>query len=163
VEPEVSVIDFSIGTTLVVGGRVVPGVNTRRASTTVELKQGQTLAIAGLLQLNLDADTNRIPGVGDLPIIGTLFGNTSSERTEKELLVLVTPYLIAPVDEQDVAPLPGHEVHDPTDLELYLMGRIEGRTGTEFRATTAWDRTHPVADKRLFESRYSCGPVGYSK
>ncbi|MEE8451758.1 MAG: pilus assembly protein N-terminal domain-containing protein, partial [Thermoguttaceae bacterium] len=103
---EVSSIDESLGTTLVVGGEPIPGLNTRTASTTVELKQGQTLTIAGLLQVEIEAQTNRIPGLGDLPYIGPMFSNTSHERVEKELLVMVTPYLVEPMEHDEVPCLP---------------------------------------------------------
>src|SRR5262249_42865674 len=69
VHPQVSSIDFTLGTTLVPGGSPVPGLNSREAKTTVELRQGETLAIAGLLQLTLDGQTSRIPLLGDLPIL----------------------------------------------------------------------------------------------
>ena len=81
---EVSNVDFTIAVTLVAGGSPVPGLDTRNAQTTVELREGQTLAIAGLLQLTLSGQTNRIPGLGDLPIIGPFFSNTNDARTEKE-------------------------------------------------------------------------------
>src|SRR5271157_5679093 len=80
VAPEVSNIDPTIAATLVAGGSAVPGLNTRKAQTTVELEQGETLAIAGLLQLQLNGTTDRIPGIGDLPIIEPFFSNTSSTR-----------------------------------------------------------------------------------
>ncbi len=107
VDPEVSSIDNTIATTLVAGGSPVPGIATRKAHTTVELKDGQTLMIAGLMQLTLEGQTNRIPGLGDLPIIGPFFGNTSSKRTEKELVVMVTPYLVEPMNCDQVPPYPG--------------------------------------------------------
>lgn len=75
VSPEVSSIDSSLGTTLVAGGDPVPGLSTRRVDTTVELEQGSTLALAGLLQVELDARTERILGLGDLPYLG-LFSAT---------------------------------------------------------------------------------------
>jgi pilus assembly protein CpaC len=139
VDPEVSSIDFAIGTVIVPGGSPVPGLNTRRAHTTVEMRQGQTLAIAGLLQLTLDGQTSRIPGLGDLPILGPFFSNTTSNRIEKELIVLVTPYLIEPNNPDQVPPSPGDEVNGPNDLEFYLLNRIEGRTGVDARATTNYD------------------------
>ena len=114
VAPEVSNIDFTIAVTLVAGGSPVPGLNTRKAQTTVELREGQTLAIAGLLQLTLNGKTDRIPGLGDLPIIGPFFSNTTSERIEKELVVLVTPYLVEPMNHDQVPPTPGDEVKGPT-------------------------------------------------
>ncbi len=163
VTPEVSTIDFSLGTTLVVGGDPVPGLNTRRATTTVELVEGQTLAIAGLMQIEIDARTGRIPGLGDLPYIGPLFSNTSHRRVEKELLVMVTPCLIQPMNPCEVPCLPGDEVKDPNDLEFYLMNRIEGRTGRDFRSTTRWD--NPCCFVELMKLEQGCvsGPVGFSQ
>jgi pilus assembly protein CpaC len=139
VQPEVSSIDEALGT--VIQNTVVPGISTRRANTTVELRQGQTLAIAGLLQVELEGSTSRIPGLGDVPIIGTMFSNNSHRRVEKELLVLVTPCLVAPMNGNQVPPLPGASVEDPTDLEFYLLGRMEGRTGRNHRSTTGGTRT----------------------
>ncbi len=145
VDPEVSQPDFTVATTLVAGGSPIPGLNKRSAHTTVELRQGQTLAIAGLMQLTLDGTTRRIPGLGDLPILGPFFSNTTGSRTEKELVVLVTPYLVEPMNADQVPPSPGDEVKEPNDLEFYLLNRIEGRTGVDFRSTTNYDdATHMV-------------------
>ena len=163
VDPVVSSIDFSIGTTLVAGGSPVPGLNTRQAHTTVELHPGETLAIAGLLQLTLDGTTNRIPGLGDLPILGPFFSNTTNERIEKELVVLVTPYLVAPMNSDQVPPGPGDEVGGPNDLEFYLLNRVEGRTGRDHRATT--DGADPLRIGRhlRLERKYVRGPAGFSE
>ena len=163
VAPEVSQIDFTIAVTLVAGGSPVPGLNTRKALTTVELEQGQTLAIAGLLQLQLDGTTQRIPGLGDLPIIGPFFSNTTSERIEKELVVLVTPYLIEPMNHDQVPPTPGDEVKEPNDLELFFLNRLESRTGRDFRATTKWDDVFHLRDLLHLERKYVQGPVGFSE
>ncbi len=160
---EVSTIDFALGTTLVVGGDPVPGVDVRRATTTVEMKQGQTLAMAGLLQVTLDAQTSRIPGLGDLPYLGPLFSNTSHKRVEKELLVLVTPQLIKPMDAGQSLPLPGEEITDPNDLEFYLLNRIAGRTCREHRSTTNWDDPLGLVRRLKLESSCVCGPVGFSE
>jgi pilus assembly protein CpaC len=162
VAPEVSQIDFSIATTLVAGGSPVPGLNTRKAQTTVELREGQTLAIAGLMQLSLDGTTTRIPGLGDLPILGPFFSNTSSNRVEKELVVLVTPYLVEPLEPAQVSPSPGDEVKGPNDLELFFLNRIEGRTGKDFRATTRWDDPLHFERHSKLERRYMSGPSGFS-
>jgi pilus assembly protein CpaC len=161
VAPEVSSIDFSLGTT--VNNTTVPGVNTRRAETTVEMQQGQTLALAGLLQVDLDATTNRIPGLGDLPYLGPFFSNTTHERVEKELVVLVTPYFVAPVAADQCIPLPGECVEDPNDHEFYLLNRIEGRTGRGFRSTTAWDDPWGFQDRLELEQHNIQGPVGFSQ
>jgi pilus assembly protein CpaC len=162
VDPEVSTIDFSIGTTLVAGGSVVPGLNTRKAHTVVEMRQGQTLAIAGLLQLSLDGNTSRIPGLGDLPFIGPFFSNTTSDRVEKELVVLVTPYLVEPMNPDQVPPGPGDEVKQPNDLEFYLLNRIQSRTGRDFRATTEYDdATHLLRCFLKWHKDNVRGPHGY--
>jgi len=157
VTPEVSTIDFALGTTLVTGGTPVPGLNTRRTSTTVELAQGQTLAIAGLLQIEMQAQTDRIPGLGDLPYIGPFFSNTSHKKLEKELLVMVTPYLVKPMKANEVPCLPGANVTSPTDCEFYFKNRIEGRSG----GNSTWDTAYPLKVQHL-ERTYVRGPVGFS-
>jgi pilus assembly protein CpaC len=162
VDPEVSSVDFSLGTTLVAGGSPVPGLNTRKAHTTVELRQGQTLMIAGLLQLSMDGSTQRIPFFGDLPIIGPFFSNTTSGRVEKELVVLVTPYLVEPMNAEQVPCSPGDEVKGPNDLEFYFMNRIEGRTGRDFRATTEYDDPLHLVHHIRLEKKYVSGPCGFS-
>src|SRR5579883_224154 len=139
VNPSVSTVDPTLGTTLVPGGSPVPGLNVRQANTVVEMQQGQTLAIAGLLPLTLNGQTSRIPLFGDLPILGPFFQNTTGQRVEKELLVLVTPYLVSPMRPGQVPPTPGDEVNEPNDLEFYLLHRIEGRTGRDWRSTVSYD------------------------
>jgi pilus assembly protein CpaC len=157
VAPEASSIDQALGTR--VAGTDVPGIITRKADTTVELHQGETLAIAGLLQVTMDGTTRRIPLLGDLPYIGPLFSNTSHSRAEKELLVMVTPYLVKGMSPEQVGPEPGAEVKDPTDWEFYLMNRIEGRTGRDFRSTIHRD---DPGNQAQVERKYISGPVGYS-
>lgn len=162
VRPEVSTIDESLGTTLVVGGSPVPGINTRRVQTTVEIREGETLALAGLLQVEIDGDTARIPGLGDLPYIGPMFSNTSHMRQERELLVLVTPYLVSPLPPHQAPPLPGDEVLDPTDMEFYFLNRIAGRKGIRHRSTLGWDDPLHVDYLFRLERANVCGPNGFS-
>jgi pilus assembly protein CpaC len=160
VDPEVSTVDTTLSTTLVPGGSPVPGLDTRKAHTVVEMQQGQTLAIAGLMQLTLNAQTTRIPFFGDLPILGPFFQNSTSQRTEKELLVLVTPYLISPMKAGQVPPTPGDEVNEPNDLEFYLLHRIQGRTGRDWRSTT--DYTGRILSHCLkMEMDHVQGPHGF--
>ncbi|MDB5350330.1 MAG: pulD [Planctomycetota bacterium] len=163
VDPEVSSVDFSIATTLVPGGSPVPGLNVRKSHTTVELKQGETLAIAGLMQLDLDGSTQKIPGLGDLPYIGAFFSNTTSNRIEKELIVLVTPYIIEPMAPGQVPPVPGDEVKQPNDLEFFFLNRIEGRTGIDGRSTTSYDDPLHLVRHSIVERKYLIGPSGFSK
>ncbi len=162
VAPEVSTIDQSIG--VINQGISIPGVNTRRANTTVELHQGQTLALAGLIQAELEAATDQLPGLGGLPYIGPFFSNTSHERVEKELIILVTPYLVDPMDCQQVGELPGSDVRDPDDHEFYLLNRIESRhPGVNYRATNGWDDPLNIRQLKLQSSGQFYGPYGYSK
>jgi pilus assembly protein CpaC len=162
VDPEVSTIDFALGTVLVPGGTPVPGLDTRKAHTVVELRQGQTLAIAGLMQLTLDGQTSRIPGLGDLPFIGPFFSNTTNTRTEKELVVLVTPVLVEAMNHDQVPPGPGDEVNEPNDLEFYLLNRIEGRTGKDGRSTTHYDDAlHVLRCFMKLENEHVHGPHGF--
>lgn len=163
VAPEVSSIDRTLGTTLVLGGEPIPGLNTRKAFTTVELRESQTLALAGLLQQTMDGQTARIPFIGDIPYIGVLFSNNSSRQIETEMLVLVTPYLVEPMEADEVPALPGDEVYDPNDCEFFLMGRIEGRTGQEFRATTRWDDRFCPDKRRAIECKHVQGIYGFSE
>ena len=163
VRPEVSTIDQSLGTTLVVGGQPIPGVNTRRVHTTVEMKEGETLALAGLLQVTLDGKTDRIPGLGDLPYLGPMFSNTTHKRVERELLVLVTPYLVKPLQTDQIVPLPGEEVQDPDDSEFYFLNRIEGRKGIEHRSTLTWDDPLNVGGLLRLERANVCGPAGFTQ
>ena len=163
VASEVSSIDRNLGTVIVPGGTPVPGLNTRKSQTTVELRDGQTLAISGLMQVTLDGSTRRIPGLGDLPMLGPFFSNNTGERIEKELVILVTPHLVEPMNADQVGPRPGDEINEPNDLEFYLLGRIESRVGRDFRSTTNWDDPLDLNRKMKLEQRYCEGETGFSQ
>jgi pilus assembly protein CpaC len=164
VAPEVSTIDPTL-TVTAAGGGTAFGLNVRRANTTVELRQGQTLAIGGLLQAELRADTSRLPGMGDLPYIGPFFSNNSHERVEKELVILVTPHFVEPMEPDQVGPLPGCEIRDPDDKEFYALNRIESRHPTNnYRATNGWDDPLGHREKKNDPSRKGLfGVFGFSK
>ncbi len=162
VAPEVSTIDNAIGVTTN-NGTSVPGINTRRVKTAVELRQGQTLAVAGLLQVTMDGETARIPGLGDIPYLGSLFSNTTHQRVEKELLVLVTPYFVDAMEEHQVPQLPGADIQDPTDHELYGLGRIEGLDKCNYRATTGWNDPLRLSKRIQYEAQNVYGPYGFSR
>lgn len=161
VSPEVSTIDRANQISIVAGGDPIPGLNSRKLTTTVEMRHGQTLAMAGLLQVTLEATTIRIPGLGDTPVIGALFSNNTGVRQEKELVILVTPYLVEPRSADECLPLPGDEVNEPNDLEFYLLQRIESRVGRDFRSTTKWDNPQRWVERLKLEQRYVAGPHGY--
>ena len=119
VEPEVSSIDPSASITI--NGLVVPGLQTRRASTTIELRDGESFAIAGLLRRDFSTTIRQLPILGSLPIIGALFRSSSFQKGETELLIVVTPRLVAPLRPEQVV-LPTDRVKDPKALDTLLLG-----------------------------------------
>lgn len=124
VAPEVSELDFASGTTL--DGERIPTFVTRSTETTVELGNGQTIAIAGLLNEQVSGVASRIPGLGDMPVLGPLFRSVNFRRQLTELVILVTPEIVAPLDAHQTVKLPQEGRNDPTDYELYAMGLLEG-------------------------------------
>jgi Flp pilus assembly secretin CpaC len=104
----------------------VPGVQTRRASTTVELGSGQSFAIAGLLQRTSEQDIRKMPWLGDVPILGALFKSDAYNRTETELVIVITPFFVEPVSSQLRTPLSGRV--PPTDVDRLVMGRFNHPT-----------------------------------
>jgi pilus assembly protein CpaC len=126
VAPEFSKIDEDLQNS----SSGVPGLQTRAVTTTVEMREGQTLAIAGLLEDSMNG-TN----AGDLPFVAKIFGKREMNRSETELLILVTPELVHPMEPEAVPPLPGFDVTEPTNCEFFLKGRLEGRPTHEYRST----------------------------
>ena len=122
VEPEVSQIDNS--TAITVAGVSVPGLSTRRAETTVELGSGQTFAIGGLIQNNMTQNLNKFPWLGDIPVLGQLFRSEAFQRNESELVILVTPYLVKPINGPMATPNDG--LQTPTDADMILNGQLNG-------------------------------------
>ncbi|MCF7962327.1 MAG: pilus assembly protein N-terminal domain-containing protein [Pirellula sp.] len=163
VSPEVSTIDESIGTSLVPGGSPTPGINTRKVNTTVEMREGETLALAGLLEVALDAQTTRIPGLGDLPYLGPFFSNTTHQRVERELLILVTPFFISATDRCEELRLPGQDLQEPNDLEFYFLNRIEGKTGRSFHSVQSWEDPWNCVERLKLERQCIHGPIGFSR
>ena len=155
----------------------IPGLNTRAVQTTVDLREGQWLAIAGLIKDRQTGDSDQLPFFGDIPILRAFLRNRKVSRTETELIVLVSPELVHPMDAQDVPLfLPGMEVTEPNDCELYAGGRIEGRDGCYYRSTVMpkardemidqykaqWHRKmHPRYQQ--CEKYYIHGPNGFTR
>ncbi|GJB81704.1 MAG: hypothetical protein PBV00_17445 [Pseudomonas asiatica] len=105
--------------------QVIPSLTKRSAESTVELGNGQTIAIAGLISENTRDFVSRFPGLGDLPILGHLFRSQSFINGETELVILVTPHLAKPVDAKAVR-LPTEKFVEPSDLDFYLLGKTKG-------------------------------------
>jgi len=124
VAPEVSELDFS--TAVQFSGFVIPGITTRNASTTVELADGQSFAIAGLLRDTVKEQIRKFPLLGDIPILGALFRSQSFLKNETELIIIVTPHLVKPLNMAKQT-LPTDFHIEPNDAEFYLEGRLEGR------------------------------------
>jgi pilus assembly protein CpaC len=124
VAPEVSELDFTTAVTL--AGFVVPGLTTRKTSTVVELKDGQSFAIAGLLKNVIREKINKFPILGDIPILGALFRSSSYQKNETELVVIVTPHLVKPFNAGEL-PLPTDSFVEPDDYEFFMLGLLEGR------------------------------------
>jgi pilus assembly protein CpaC len=122
-----------------VAGTNVPGLNDRSFQTTVELREGQTLAVAGLIQNTYGADAARVPFFGDLPFAGRLFAFDRNSTEEQELVVLVTPVLVHPLDCEETPALPGSDVFEPGDVEFYLLGRLESRRTEDYRTPVRTD------------------------
>ena len=120
VAPEVSALDFANGVTL--GGFRIPALTTRRAATDVELRDGQSFAIAGLLDNVSQEDRANIPYLSKIPIIGTLFKSKAERANQTELMVLITPRLVRPLDPDEVPPL-------PTRFKPFLPGGPGGEVG----------------------------------
>lgn len=124
VNPEVSELDFTQAIAL--QGFVIPSLTTRRVSTVIELADGQSFAIAGLLKDDVREIVRKFPVLGDIPILGALFRSTSFQKNETELIVIVTPHLVKPVDMAKQT-LPTDQYIEPNDFEFYLLGKLEGQ------------------------------------
>ena len=138
VQPEISQLS-DVGAVSVLGTRV-PSVLSRRVTTTLDLQSGQTFAIAGLINQNDSAQASRVPGIGDLPVIGAMFRSVRYQKNDTEMVVLVTANLVEPSSNELDPTVPGDLHVVPNDWELYAEGRIQGR---------AKSRVAPAQKERL--------------
>ena len=154
--------------------------------TTVDLREGQWLAIAGLIQDEQGGAKGRVPYLGDIPFLGAMFSHSKVERAETELVILVSPELVHPMEAKQVPLLlPGMDVTEPTDKAFFCLQQIEGHPNIHHRSTV-WPayrdrlreqgfnaihaakeaRTFPGAGHSLYYQQlnyYMCGPQGYSQ
>jgi pilus assembly protein CpaC len=130
VSPEVSDINQQgiVITALGAGQSVLPSITTRRASTTVQLRDGQTFAIGGLIKNNVIETVKRFPALGDLPILGALFRSSSFQNDKTELLFIITAHLVKPLGDEYRLPTDGFI--PPGKIEFLINGRMEGQTPT---------------------------------
>jgi pilus assembly protein CpaC len=106
-----------------------PAFSVRRASTNVEVRDGQSFAIAGLLQDDFTDNVSQVPWLGDVPILGALFRSSDFQRRQSELVIIITPYLVTPVDGDALA-MPTDRFRVPTERELFLNGQVAGSGAT---------------------------------
>jgi pilus assembly protein CpaC len=166
VSPEVSDLDFSSAVS--VAGTSVPGFTVRRLNTEVELADGQSFALAGLLQNKVTASKSQVPFLGDIPVLGLLFRSVNYQRAETELVVLVTPRLVEPMNPDQVTALPGEHWRYPNGLQYYGLADLggpvveggksdadksKGKTAAASAATTS-------APPPQFHGTYGYSPVG---
>ncbi len=149
VRPEVS--DLSEKGSITINGLVIPGLATRRAETTVELGSGQSFAIGGLMSSDVQNRLSKFPGLGDLPVLGTLFRSQRFQSNETELVILVTPYLVRPVDDAQAMAAPTDGYRAPSDIERILEGRLHS-------ATLQPGQDGPIGP----EGQRLSGPVGFA-
>lgn len=129
VAPEVSELDIDSGVN--VQGLQIPGIRVRRTDTTVELGDGESFVISGLVGQDLGANVDKVPWLGDIPILGTFFRSTNYTRQDRELIMIVTPHLVTPLAKGTKVPLPGekYDEYDPDSAELFFFERGEFEPG----------------------------------
>lgn len=143
VQPEVSQRNDGDGVALGTNGVIVPAFDVRRASTTVELAPGESFMIAGLLQDTLNSDITQVPGVSEIPVLSSLFRQTSYERQETELVLAVTPYLVDPLKSSDVR-LPTDDFRPASFMESVFYGAMGSLQGGVSRMSQTPSLEGPV-------------------
>jgi pilus assembly protein CpaC len=144
IEPEVSQLDPSHS--VAVGNNIsVPALTVRRASSTIELRDGQSFVLAGLLQNASTTDQQQLPWIGDVPILGALFSSKSYQKNETDLIIIVTPRIVRPSRPGDVVKTPLDNTLPANDIDFFLFGKPE------------------VArrENRRGEATYGQGPIGH--
>lgn len=128
IDATVSSIDTTI--TVMNSGTAVNAFKTRRTATVVEMRDGQSFAIAGLLQDDFNDSVGQVPWLGDIPILGALFRSSDFARRQSELVIIVTPHLVTPTTSDSLT-LPTDRIRIPSESELFLLGKEAGKTGRD--------------------------------
>jgi pilus assembly protein CpaC len=160
IEPEVSSIDTTHGVS-VGGGITVPALIVRRASTTLELRDGQSFMLGGLLQSNNQNTIDQLPWLGTVPVLGALFSSKSYQKDETDLVIVVTPHLVRPGRPGDVIRTPADDTLPPNDADFFLMGKME-MTKAEARAFTPAMARVAAAGEQPFTGHMLDMPRGIS-
>jgi pilus assembly protein CpaC len=131
------------GTPVTIPGITIPGLRVRRAETTVELPSGGSIVMAGLLQQQLKQNIDGVPGLKNVPVLGSLFQSRDYQNGETELVVIVTPYLVDPVNPQKLV-TPVDNFVPASDVETILMSRMNAVYGGKDGAAVKGDVKGPV-------------------
>jgi pilus assembly protein CpaC len=150
VAPEVSTLDYAHA--IPIQGQLVPALTKRNVNTTVELAQGQSFAIAGLLQNTITASNTQFPLLGDIPVVGALFRSVQYQRNETELVVIVTPVLVHGMDPGDVTEVPGGKWREPNPVDFYALKDLGGEVATA-------QQTSPAGPAPRFHGDYGFQPA----
>jgi pilus assembly protein CpaC len=139
--PSVSELDYK--NAVVISGTAIPSITKREARTTIELRDGQSFAMAGLLQSDSARDVNQLPWLGSVPVLGTLFSSKSYQQNETDLVVIVTPHLVAPAAPGQALATPFDKDLPGNDIDFYLMGRPSVRKQYTDYVTSGGELTGP--------------------
>jgi pilus assembly protein CpaC len=142
--PSVSELDYK--NVVIIAGTAIPSITKREARTVIELRDGQSFAIAGLLQSDSSRDINQVPWLGSVPVLGALFSSKAYQQNETDLVVIVTPHLVAPAAPGQALATPFDKTLPANDIDLFLMGRPEVRKQYTEYVTSGGQLTGPYGD-----------------
>ncbi len=142
--PSVSELDYANAVTI--SGTSVPSITKRETRTTIELRDGQSFAIAGLLQSDNSHDVNQVPWLGSVPVLGVLFSSKSYQADETDLVVIVTPHLVAPAAPGQKLATPFDKSMPPNDVDFFLMGKPDVRKQYNDYVTSGGGNAGPYGD-----------------
>jgi pilus assembly protein CpaC len=146
IEPEVSQIDTT-HTVSVANGISVPALIVRRASSTIELRDGQSFMLGGLLQTNNQNQIDQLPWLGSVPVLGTLFSSKSYQQNQTDLAIIVTPHLVRPTRPGDVVKTPADDALPPNDPDFFLLGKTEVTRAQAMALTPVTARIAAAGDR----------------
>ncbi len=128
IKPEVSEIDYSAAVTI--NGITIPGLKVRRSDSTLELRDGQSFVMAGLLTNSRSVSNNRVPWLGSVPVLGNLFRSTAYKRSETDLVIIVTPHIVDPLGAGSTIATPFDRAQPGSDLDVFARGNAEAPPDT---------------------------------
>jgi pilus assembly protein CpaC len=149
--PSVSELDYR--NVVIIAGTAIPSITKREARTTIELRDGQSFAIAGLLQSDSSRDINQVPWLGSVPVLGALFSSKAYQQNETDLVVIVTPHLVAPAAPGQALATPFDKTLPSNDIDLFVMGRPEVRKQYTEYVTSGGQLTGPYGHMMPLEPK----------